>query len=81
MTQIPLVPPFSKGEEIQCVSEFVAARQVPLFEKEGLGEICGSTTEIQRAGIFFVDLLFPSMNSRQAFGKGEGKIFWTAGEA
>lgn len=31
---------FSKGEETQCVSGFASARQIPLFEKEGLGEIC-----------------------------------------
>ena len=46
--EIPLYPPFSKGEETQCVSGFASARQIPLFEKacpergrrEGLGEIC-----------------------------------------
>jgi hypothetical protein len=38
--EIPLYPPFSKGEETQCVSGFASAEQIPLFEKEGLGEIC-----------------------------------------
>src|SRR5439155_14116617 len=38
--EIPLYPPFSNGEETQCVSGFASARQIPLFEKEGLGEIC-----------------------------------------
>jgi hypothetical protein len=38
--QIPLNPPLTKGEELQLVSKFVPGRRVPLFEKEGLGEIC-----------------------------------------
>jgi hypothetical protein len=36
----PPQSPLTKGEELQLVSKFVPGRRVPLFEKEGLGEIC-----------------------------------------
>ena len=37
MKKIPLNPPFSKGEVSQILFDL---GPIPLFDKEGLGEIC-----------------------------------------
>jgi hypothetical protein len=44
--EIPLYPPFSKGEETQCVSGFASARQIPLFEKGVRGDLCSQCNRI-----------------------------------
>jgi len=77
--KIPLNPPFSKGEEIQLACESIITRAIPLFAKEGLGEICGLHDEESNHERCFNAFLFLSGKVRSLPFLGGKERPWSLG--